>query len=64
MFFSVIPVGIIILVDTDFQFFSLSRVQVIQFIALAAAQVPRILLFFPMVSISQIFISFQLRQIL
>ena len=39
MFYSVIPVGIIISVDTDFQFFSLSRVQV-QFIALAAAQVP------------------------
>ena len=47
MFYSVIPVGTIILVDTDFQFFSLSRVQNIQFIALVAAQVPRILLFFP-----------------
>ena len=47
MFYSVIPVGIIILDDTDFQFFSLSRVQVKHFIALAAAQVPRILLFFP-----------------
>ena len=47
MFYSVIHVVIIILVDTDFHFFPLSRVQVIQFIALAAAQVPRILLFFP-----------------